>query len=87
MIQAKVELLHALRNAVSQLAPQAAAQATFESPKHPEHGDLAVTLAMGLAKTLKRAPRDIAAALVEALQHEAAVQHWVDALELSLIHI
>jgi arginyl-tRNA synthetase len=83
MIQAKEELLHALRSAVSQLAPQAAAQAAFESPKHPEHGDLAVTLAMGLAKTLKRAPRDIAAALVEALQREAAVQRWVEALEVA----
>ena len=83
MIQAKEELLHALRSAVSQLAPQAAAQAAFESPKHPEHGDLAVTLAMGLAKTLKRAPRDIAAALVEALQREAAVQRWVDALDVA----
>jgi arginyl-tRNA synthetase len=83
MIQAKEELLHALRSAVSQLAPQAAAQAAFESPKHPEHGDLAVTLAMGLARTLKRAPREIAAALVEALQREAAVQCWVEALEVA----
>ncbi|HSW21459.1 MAG TPA: arginine--tRNA ligase, partial [Burkholderiaceae bacterium] len=60
MIQAKEELLLALRNALSRLAPEAAAQAAFESPKHSEHGDLAVTAAMGLAKALRRAPRDIA---------------------------
>src|SRR5262245_40328841 len=83
MIQAKEELLQALRSALSQLAPQAAAQAVFESPKHAEHGDLAVTAAMGLAKTLRRAPREIAQALIEALRREAAVQRWVEALELA----
>ncbi|HEY6513386.1 MAG TPA: arginine--tRNA ligase [Burkholderiaceae bacterium] len=83
MIQAKEELLLALRNALSQLAPEAAAQAAFESPKHSEHGDLAVTSAMGLAKTLRRAPRDIANMLVEALRREAAVQRWVEALDIA----
>ncbi|HEY2979281.1 MAG TPA: arginine--tRNA ligase, partial [Burkholderiaceae bacterium] len=79
MIQAKEELLHGLRNALSRLAPEAGSHAVFESPKHSEHGDLAVTAAMGLAKTLRRAPRDIARALVEALQSEPAVQRWVEA--------
>jgi arginyl-tRNA synthetase len=83
MIQAKEELLHALRNALSQLAPQAAALAAFESPKHAEHGDLAVTAAMGLAKTLRRAPREIATALIEALRRDTAVQRWVEALEIA----
>jgi arginyl-tRNA synthetase len=83
MIQAKEELLHALRSALSRLAPEASSQAAFESPKHSEHGDLAVTAAMGLAKTLRRAPRDIAKALLEALQSEAAVQRWVEAIEIA----
>jgi arginyl-tRNA synthetase len=83
MIQAKEELLHALHSALTQLAPGAALQAAFESPKHAEHGDFAVTAAMSLAKTLKRPPRDIAASLVAALQQEAAVQRWVDALEIA----
>jgi len=83
MIQAKEELLQALHSALTQLAPGAALQAAFESPKQPEHGDLAITAAMGLAKALKRSPRDIAAGLVSALQREAAVQRWVEALEIA----
>jgi arginyl-tRNA synthetase len=83
MIQAKEELLHALRSALSRLAPDAASQAVFESPKHSDHGDLAVTAAMGLAKSLRRPPRDIAKSLVESLREEAAVQRWVDALEVA----
>jgi arginyl-tRNA synthetase len=83
MIQATEELLAALRGVLTQLAPGAALQAAFESPKHAEHGDLAITAAMSLARALKRPPRDIAAALVEALQREPAVQRWVEALEIA----
>ncbi|HEX6017880.1 MAG TPA: arginine--tRNA ligase [Burkholderiaceae bacterium] len=83
MIQAKEELLQALRSALSRLAPGADSQAVFESPKHSEHGDLAVTAAMSLAKTLRRPPREIGGALVEALRGEPAVQRWVDAIELA----
>jgi arginyl-tRNA synthetase len=83
MIQAKEELLLALRNALSRLAPEASADAAFESPKHSDHGDLAITAAMGLAKTLRRAPRDIAKSLVDALRTEAAVQRWVEALDIA----
>jgi arginyl-tRNA synthetase len=83
MIQAKEELLQALRSALSQLAPEAAAAAAFESPKHAEHGDLAVTAAMGLAKSLRRAPREIASRLVAALEQQAPVKRWVDALEIA----
>jgi arginyl-tRNA synthetase len=83
MIQAKEELLQALHSALTELSPGAALQAAFESPKHAEHGDLAVTAAMGLAKALKRPPRDIAASLVAALQRQSAVQRWVQALEIA----
>ena len=83
MIQAKEELLQALHSALTQLAPEAAGQAAFESPKHAEHGDLAVTAAMGLAKALRKPPRDIAASLVSALKREQAVQRWVEALEIA----
>src|SRR5262245_60415796 len=83
MIQAKEELLHALRSALSRLAPEATPPAAFESPKHSEHGDLAITAAMGLAKSLRRSPRDIASALIESLRAETAVQRWVDALEVA----
>ena len=76
MIQAKQELLQALAAALGELAPDAP-PAAFESPKQASHGDLAVTAAMQLARSAKRNPRELAGALVEALQRQAAVQRWV----------
>ena len=83
MIQAKQELLQALTRALAQLAPGAPPVAAFESPKQAAHGDLAITAAMPLARSLKKNPRDIAQALVDALQRDAAVQRWVAALEIA----
>jgi arginyl-tRNA synthetase len=83
MIQAKRELLHALQTALAQLAPDAAPDAAFESPKHAGHGDLAITAAMSLAKPLRRAPREIAKRLVDALGAQPAVRRWVEAMEVA----
>src|SRR5487761_2634082 len=70
MIQAQQDLVNALA-------------AALESPKQPAHGDLACTAAMPLAKALKKNPREVAAALVEALKRHAAVQRWVAAFEIA----
>ena len=67
MIQAKQELLQALVTALADLAPESAPVAAFESPKQAAHGDFAITAAMPLARTLKKNPREVAAALVAAL--------------------
>jgi len=83
MIQAKQELLQALVAALAELAPDAPPAAAFESPKLAAHGDLAVTAAMQLARTLKKNPRELAATLVAALQRQPAVQRWVQALEVA----
>ena len=53
MIQAKQDLLHALREAVAELASTLGAAPSgfvpsFESPKQASHGDFAVTLAYSL---------------------------------------
>ena len=79
MIQAKRALLSALGEALRQVAPDAAASFTpvFEAPKQAAHGDLAVTAAMQLAKPLKKNPRELATALVAALEAQPAVQQWV----------
>ena len=79
MIQAKRDLLVALGEALRSIAPDADASFTpvFEAPKQAAHGDLAVTAAMQLAKPLKKNPRELATALVAALQAQAAVQQWV----------
>jgi arginyl-tRNA synthetase len=83
MIQAKQELLGALAAAVAQLAPQAEFTPAFESPKQAAHGDFAITAAMQLARATKRNPRELATALVEALNQQPAVQRWVSALEIA----
>jgi arginyl-tRNA synthetase len=85
MIQAKRALLSALGEALRQVAPDADASFTpvFEAPKQAAHGDLAVTAAMQLAKPLKKNPRELASALVAALQAQPAVQQWVSALEIA----
>ncbi|AWI52214.1 arginine--tRNA ligase [Aquabacterium olei] len=85
MIQAKRALLSALGEALRQVAPDAPASLTpvFEAPKQAAHGDLAVTAAMQLAKPLKKNPRELAGALVAALQAQPAVQQWVSAIEIA----
>jgi arginyl-tRNA synthetase len=83
MIQAKQELLAALQAAVAELSPDAGFSPTFESPKQAAHGDLASTAAMQLARPLKKNPRELAQALIDALRRQAAVQHWVDAMEIA----
>ena len=83
MIQAKQELLSALASALAEVAPGAAPPAVFESPKQAAHGDLAITAAMPLARTLKKNPRELAQSLVQALQRQPAVARWVQALEIA----
>ena len=83
MIQAKSDLLAALGAAIAEVAPGAGVAAAFESPKQAAHGDLACTAAMPLAKAARKNPRELAGALVEALNRQPAVQRWVDALEIA----
>lgn len=83
MIQAKKDLLQALREAIAEVSPGTTVAAAFESPKQAAHGDLACTAAMQLAKPLKKNPREVAQALVAALQARPAFQRWVDAMEIA----
>jgi len=83
MIQARQDLIRALGAAITEVAPQSTLVPAFESPKQAAHGDLACTAAMPLAKALKKNPRELAAALIESLNRQPAVQRWVDALEIA----
>jgi arginyl-tRNA synthetase len=83
MIQAKQDLLHALSESIAELSPGSPLAATFESPKQAAHGDLACTAAMQLAKPLKKNPRELAQALIDALNRRPAVQRWVNAMEIA----
>lgn len=83
MIEAKQALLAALADAVAQVAPGTPYTPAFESPKQAAHGDFAITAAMALAKAQKRNPRELATALVAALQAQPAVARWVAALDIA----
>jgi arginyl-tRNA synthetase len=87
MLQAKQALLQALEAALAETAQSLAAvevpPAAFESPKQATHGDLAVTAAMPLAKSLRKNPREVATALVAALERQDAVRRFVSALEIA----
>jgi arginyl-tRNA synthetase len=83
MLSVKTELLQTLGIVLEQLLPGAGAKAAFESPKMAEHGDLATTAAMQLAKPLKQPPRQVAETLRAALLATPAYTTWVDAIEIA----
>ncbi|WP_418317289.1 arginine--tRNA ligase [Piscinibacter sakaiensis] len=83
MIEVKQSLLGALGAAIRAVSPETPLLPVFETPKQAAHGDLAITAAMMLAKALKRNPRDVAQALVEALRAQQAVTDWVASLEIA----
>ncbi len=83
MIQAKQELLAALGEAIEELSPGATMVAAFESPKQAGLGDFACTAAMQMARPLKKNPRELAQALIDALQRRPAFARWVESLEIA----
>ncbi len=83
MLTVKNELLQTLGIVLEQLLPGAGARAAFESPKMAEHGDLATTAAMQLAKPLKQPPRQVAESLRSALMATPAFSTWVEAVEIA----
>ncbi len=71
----KSHLTSLFAKALEQIAPGQAGIALFlERPKAAEHGDFACNLALQLAKPLKRNPRELAQALVRALDSSPAIE-------------
>ena len=83
MLNAQQELLAALAAELESRLPGAGARAAFESPKVAEHGDLACTAAMQLAKPLKQNPRQLGESLREALMQQPAFARWVEAMDIA----
>ena len=83
MIQAKQALSLSLAEAIAEVSPGSDLAAAFESPKLAAHGDLACTAALQLAKPLKKNPREVALALIEALRARPAVRRWVEAMDIA----
>jgi arginyl-tRNA synthetase len=81
-MDAKTQLTALFREALRDIAPEAAdTEIHFERPRDPAHGDLATNVAMQLARTLKRNPRQIAEALLASLRPKMA--DAVDSLEVA----
>jgi arginyl-tRNA synthetase len=83
MISAREELLDALRAAIAEVSPDHSLPAAFETPRQADHGDLAVTAAMPLARAQRRPPREVAAELIAALRTESAVERWVESIAVA----
>jgi arginyl-tRNA synthetase len=79
----KLAIIHSLEQAIKNVCGEVSANIVLERPKVPAHGDLATNVAMQLAKPLKRNPRELAQALVDALTQSAAAQDWLDRAELA----
>ena len=83
MLSVKQDLLAALAAGLEHVAPGSGDKAAFESPKVAAHGDFATTVAMQLAKPLKKNPRQLAEDLRNALLNSEQFQQWVDAVDIA----
>ena len=83
MIAIKEQLLAAVQQALSVVAPESTLVPVLEVPKVASHGDFALTAAMQLAKPLKKNPRDVATAIETALLAQPAFAEWVDSTALA----
>lgn len=82
LAQQKVALEALIKEALSSIGVEDA-PVTLERPKSPEHGDVACTTAMQLARQLKKNPREIAASLVEALKQNPKTESLVSSIEIA----
>jgi arginyl-tRNA synthetase len=64
--------------------PIALPEIVLERPRQPEHGDLACNLALQLARPMKRAPRQVAEALVEVVRRlDAAGSGLIERIDIA----
>lgn len=70
----KEHLANLLEQAVADILPGQQAVIELERPKSADHGDFACSIAMRLAKPLKKNPRELAQAIVGALPHSDLIE-------------
>jgi arginyl-tRNA synthetase len=76
----KAHITGLLTRALATVAPdQPPAAITLERPKHAAHGDYSSAVALQLAKSLQKKPRDTAQAVVAAMPPS----EWIDAVEVA----
>jgi arginyl-tRNA synthetase len=76
-------LVSLLQDAVGTLLPDARPDILLERPKVAAHGDVATNVAMQLAKPARRNPRELAQAIVVALQNDPRGRDIVAAAEVA----
>lgn len=76
-------LLSLIGQAVQAVAPGSQPNVQLERPKLAEHGDVATTVALQLARPLKRNPRDLAQALIDALVAQPEAGQLIERAELA----
>jgi arginyl-tRNA synthetase len=80
LIEPRSHLADRLAAALTRALPQVAApQPALVRPKQPEHGDYSTNVALQLAKALKRNPREVAAAVVAAIEPSP----WIERVEIA----
>ena len=73
--QLQLLLTDLLRAALEKVAPESAdTPITLERPKQENHGDYASNIALQLARSLRRKPRDVATALVDAFESAPEIE-------------
>jgi arginyl-tRNA synthetase len=86
MVEFKQKLLEVLQAQADKLCSEgglAPVVVALERPKLAEHGDVACTAALQLAKPLKRNPREVAQALISACQADAALTGMLAKAEIA----
>ncbi len=75
----QARLVALFESALRQVAPGQDVPVVLERPKQADHGEFACTLAMPLARLLKRSPREVAQNLVACLPKS----NWVERVEIA----
>ncbi len=68
------QIIGLFTQALHQVAPEMHGPITLERPRQADHGEFACPLALQLGKSLRRSPRDIAQALIQALPNSSLIQ-------------
>jgi arginyl-tRNA synthetase len=82
LAQQKLQVVALLRQALAGLGV-AEANVVLERPKVEAHGDIATNVALQIAKGLKKNPRDVATAIVDALKINPAAAELIESAEVA----
>jgi arginyl-tRNA synthetase len=74
VLNLKTHISELFAHALGVVAPEQAITILIERPKQVAHGDYSCNLAMQLAKPLRKSPRDLARALIDALPPSAVIE-------------